>query len=207
MTAPEQVHESLLERGWAIASARTLGLPDEADVIAALSPALAPDSRGPGKLHARDVVRYDRGRDKPAPDVYSLGSIAHVDATDDYSRFELIEDSRTSGIPAQILELVPQPMRRFGGRMSADYFRYGPGTGSGAHQDKFGDLVVIWVLARNGGGAESFLTTLEGKDVLRGPIAAGQMLIFRDEMFLHGITPLASGERDVLIFITLKDDA
>ena len=207
MSAVTTVHASLLERGWAIASARLLGLPDECEVIDALSPALAPDPRGPGKLHARDVVRYDRGCDKPAADVYSLESIAHTDGTDDYPRFEIIEDRRTFQIPGRILELVPHDMRRFAGRMSADYFRYSPGTRSDAHQDKFGDIVVIWVLARNGGGAESFLTTLEGKDVLRGPIAAGQVLVFRDEMFLHGVTPLASGERDVLIFITLRDGA
>ncbi len=202
-----RVHEALLGCGWIVVSASARGLPDERDVVAALEPALVPDPRGPGKLHARDVVRYDRGPGKPVSDVYECESVAHVDGTDDYSRFELAEDGRTLGIGGRILELAPPPMRRVHGRMSADYFRYSPGTRSDAHQDKFGDLVVIWVLARNGGGAESFLTTLEGKDVLRGPIAAGQVLVFRDDMFLHGLTPLTSGERGALIFITLKDGA
>ena len=40
---------------------------------------------------------------------------------------------------------------------------------------------------------------------MRGALPAGSVLIFRDEMFLHGVTPLRDGRRDALIFITLKD--
>lgn len=195
-----QVHADLLRVGWSVSSARMLGLPDERDVTEALSPALTPDPRGPGKLHARDVIAYDR----TSGVVSECGSAAHGD-TDDFSRFWL--ELHNPGIAGKILALVPPHLRRPSGRMSADYFRYSPGTGSDAHQDGFGDLVVIWVLARSGDGAESFLTTLDGRDVMRTPVAAGSVLIFRDEMFLHGVTPLRDGHRDALIFITLKDGA
>lgn len=196
-----------------VASARALGLPDERDVISAYSPALVPDPRGSGKLHARDVISYDR---KAGPHSESVSqseceSIAHVDGTDDYSRFWLLDDippGRGRHPSGLVLDLVPPSLRRAAGRMSADYFRYTPySDGAPAHQDKFGDLVVIWVLERTGGGAESFLMTLDGKDVMRGPVRAGDLLIFRDEMFLHGVTELAGGHRDALIFITLKDGA
>lgn len=202
----ERVHEALMIKGWMVASARALGLPDERDVIAALSPSLVPDPRGPGKLHARDVIAYDRHEANVWHE--ECESIAHVDGADDFSRFRLLDDRATATVTGTILaHLVPPPLRRPSGRMSADYFRYSPGTRSDAHQDKFGDLVVIWVLDRNGSGAESFLTTLDGRDVMRGPVGAGSLLVFRDEMFLHGVTELTSGHRDALIFITLKDGA
>lgn len=192
--------------GWMVASARALGLPDERDVVAALEPALVPDPRGDGKLHARDVVAYERSGGLIGQ-VGECESIAHVDGTSDYSRFRLLGDERTSRVPTFLLHLVPPPLRRTSGRMSADYFRYSPGAASPPHQDKFGDLVVIWTLDRSGGGAESFLHGLDGRTVMQEPLPAGSVLIFRDEMFLHGVTPLKDGTRDALIFITLKDGA
>ena len=195
------VTEDLRERGWCLESSFVLGLPGEQDVIDALSWALAPDPRAPGKLHARDVIEYDRdtGRTQEA------GSIAHVDGTDDFSRFRLLDCRlRIRVIAAELLITIPDELQRRAGRMSVDYFRYGPGTGTPPHQDEFGDLVFIWVLDRAGEGAESFLQTLDGRDVLRVPLAPGMVLAFRDDLFLHGVTSLA-GSRDALIFITLKD--
>jgi hypothetical protein len=202
----DQVHASLLAQGWAFSSSSgVLGFPLPGEVISALSPALVPDPRGAGKLHARDVITYDRLASLPY--VQESDSIGHVDGTDDYSRFRLLDALPGEGIAETVLELVPPELRRNSGRMSADYFRYSPGTGAGPHQDGFGDLVVIWTLDRNHGGAESFLTTLDGYDVMRAPLPADSVLVFRDELFLHGVTELASGHRDALIFITLKDGA
>jgi hypothetical protein len=202
----ERVHEDLMEHGWAFSSSgEVFGLPPARDVAEALEPALEADPRGPGKLHARDVIGYDRAKGVA---LHECESIAHIDGTDDFSRFRLLDlDARISLVAWRILGLVPPQLRRDTGRMSADYFRYSPGTASAPHQDGFGDLVAIWVLDRSGEGAASFLTDLNGRDVLRAPILAGGLLIFRDEMFLHGVTPLASGHRDALIFITLKDGA
>lgn len=207
----QRVHEDLESRGYAIATSKALGLPAEADVIAALSPSLAPDPRGPGKEHARDVIRFGRV-EGCWPSLTECASIAHG-GTDDFSRFRLLEAPqaridpyRSVPLANALLSLIPLDLRRESGSLSADYFRYSPGAGSSAHQDKFGDMVIIWVLDRNGSGAESFLTTLDGKDVMRGPLAAGTVLVFRDEMFLHGVTPLASGHRDVLIFISLLEE-
>lgn len=201
----ELVHETVAAKGWIAASARSLGLPDERKVVAALSPALVPDPRGPGKLHARDVVSYERaGRGI----CRECESVAHA-GIDDFSRFRLADSTGFSGslLAALVLDLTPVPLRKPSGLMSADYFRYSPGAGSAAHQDGFGDLVVIWVLDRSGEGGESFLQTPDGRGVMRGPLPAGSLLVFRDEMFLHGVTPMASGHRDALIFITLKDGA
>lgn len=204
MSVLERLHAAIADQGWFVASARALGLPDERDMIAVLEPALKADPRGPGKLHARDVISYDRPKGVA---VRECESIAHIDGTDDYSRFRLLDlDVRIWTAVPKILGIVPPELRRDTGCLSADYFRYSPGAGSAAHQDGFGDLVVIWTLDRSGGGAESFLTTLDGRDVMRGPLYAGSVLVFRDELFLHGVTP-AGGTRDALIFITLKDGA
>lgn len=199
----ERVHAELLEDGYALTTANDLGLPLGKSVVAALGSALTADPRGPGKLHARDVLSYVRS--DLGTTVSEHGSTAHG-GVDDFSRFWALHDLPRGG-PAitRLLDLVPPSLRRPAGRMSADYFRYSPGAGAGPHQDKFGDLVIIWSLDRDGGGAESFLTTLDGQDVMRGPLAPGTILIFRDDLFLHGVTPLADGHRDVLIFITLRD--
>lgn len=198
----ERVHAELLADGYALTTADALGLPAGKAVAAALGSALAPDLRGPGKLHARDVIAYERDEGLISGlAVVEAKSIAHGEI-DDFSRFSLLA---IAGAALQVLRLVPPALARPGGYLSADYFRYSPGTRSDAHQDKFGDLVIIWSLDRDGGGAESFLTGLDGKDVMRGPLPPGTILVFRDEMFLHGVTPLADGHRDVLIFITLRD--
>lgn len=201
MTAVERVHDHLLGRGWAVADAAPLGFPPAREVAAALSPYLQADPRAAGKHHARDVLAWSGSKVTEHP------SVAHVDGTDDYSRFRLLGDHRTVRVAEAFLSLIPPVMARDSGRMSADFFRYAPGSGAEPHRDGFGDLVAIWVLDRSGLGADSFLIDGEGRDVMRGALAAGTVLMFRDEMFLHGVTPLASGHRDALIFIRLKDGA
>jgi 2OG-Fe dioxygenase len=202
----DRVQADLLGPGWALTAAATLGLPPPGEIISAFAPALVPDPRGRGKLHARDVLDYDRRTGQ----VGEAGSVAHIDGTDDFSRFRLTEGPpRVRGIAAELLTLIPSPLRHPAGRLSVDYFRYVPGTLSGTHQDGFGDVVVIWVLARDGGGGESYLTGVHAspsgvRDVFRGVLDPGQLLIFRDALFVHGLTTVR-GSRDALIIIALKD--
>ncbi len=203
-----RVHEDVLHQGWALTSATEMGL-DSAATRGALSPALATDPRGPGKLHCRDVIRYERGG--PRLMVAEAESVAHGGA-DDYSRCYLIADPAVPHglgdlVPRAVLQMVPAASRRKTGLLSADYFRYSPGAECPPHQDRFGDLVVIWVLAREGNGGENFL--LAGEEVFRRELAPGEMVIFRDEMFQHGVTAMRGDGawRDALIFITLKDGA
>jgi hypothetical protein len=188
------VHDAIRSDGWAVA--RRGG---HERFVSLYERYLEPDPRGPGKMHARDVVAHD------LTGVTECGSIAFRNAdgtvTDDYSRMPLLTwaDDMVRGL----LELIPPEMRPTRGRVSADYFRYSSGPGAGAHQDRFGDMVIIYVLARTGTGAESFLTGLGGADVFRRVLEPGEVLVFRDELFLHGVTAL-DGRRDVLILITLK---
>lgn len=198
-----RVHEDVLRQGWALTTATEMGL-DTAGTRGALAPALVPDPRGPGTLHARDVVRYER--DGAVLAVAECESIAHGGAGG-FSRCWLIRENGGGGdlVPRTVLQMVPAPLRRPAGRLSADLFRYVPGAGSQARQDRSGDMAVIWVLGREGDGGESFLLTPGREDVFRRSLLPGEMLIFRDEMFLHGVTAMRGDGafRDALIFITL----
>lgn len=204
------LHEAITRNGYALTS-----LPGPERFAAAMEEFLEPDPRGPGKLHARDVVAWSvpdggtpvhlTGAVDGLLAVEAHESIAHRDTaggvTDDFSRMPLTE--RAAGLAESVLSLIPPEARRHEGRMSADYFRYGPGTRSDAHQDGFGEWVAIWCLRLSGDGAESFLTR-QGRDVFRRALQPGEVLIFRDDLFEHGLTEVA-GERDALILITLRE--
>lgn len=208
LIAAEGVRDDLLTNGFAVTSSTELGWPPPEDFLGAFNGYLAPDPRGPGKLHARDVVAYVQG--EPVPGLAEADSVAfhHSSGTvyDDYSRFLLLKSRLGRPLCAGVLSLVPPGLARSHGLMSVDWFHYSPGTDSPPHQDGFGDLVVIWVLAREGEGGESFLQHLTGGFALHRALAPGEILVFRDELFLHGLSPLAPGaSRDAVIFITLRD--
>lgn len=204
------LHEEIRRHGWGLAF-----LAGPQIVAEALSPYLADDPRGPGKQHARDVIRWSVPRGGIEPHmtgsvdgllaVEACESIAHTDmagrVTDDFSRMPLTE--LAAGLAESVLSMIPPEARTPEGRMSADYFRYSHGTGSPPHQDGFGEWVAIWCLRLSGGGAESFLTRA-GRDVMRRALQPGEVLIFRDDLFEHGLTTV-DGERDALICITLKE--
>lgn len=192
--------ECLARQGWCLTTAAELGWPEPAEVLAALSPALADDPRGPGKQHARDVIRFDYW--KPAEADSIAFTTADGTVFDDYSRFRLLDHRFGPYVASTLLDLL-QPVEVGYGEVTADLFRYSAGAGSTAHRDGFGEYVVIWVLDRAGDGGESFLLQ-EDRTVFDQALEPGEVLVFRDELFLHGVKPMSSGTRDVLIFISVK---
>jgi hypothetical protein len=125
---------------------------------------------------------------------------------DDYSRFLLLGSWLGRPLATGVLSLVPPGLGRRFGRMSVDWYRYSQGTDSPPHRDGFGDFVVIWVLDREGEGGESFLQHPDGGFALHRVLEPGEVLVFRDELFQHGLTPLGPGaSRDAVIFILLRD--
>src|SRR5262249_13407385 len=121
-----ETHDAILRNGYATAL-----LMGAEQVAAALEEFLEPDPRGPGKLHARDVIRWsvpDGGTPVPLTGsvdgllaVEATESIAHRDlagqVTDDFSRMPLTE--KASGLAESVLSLIPPEARRHEGRMSA----------------------------------------------------------------------------------------
>jgi len=203
----DRARRELSTQGWSAVLPSPLG---HATVQGAFAPALVADPRGAGKKHARDVVAYDwtpEGSGQLAwPLLRECESAAHG-SVDDFSRFHLLDCGPADVAARTVLTMIPPELRRASGRMSADYFHYGRGSGCEAHQDKFGDFVIIWVLDRDGEGGESFLAGLDGREVFRRALRPGEMLLFRDDMFYHGVEPMRGtvAFRDALIFITLKD--
>lgn len=174
----------------------------------AFSSALSPDPRAAGKLHARDVVTY-----APVEQLAEAESIAFTtqrgEVIDDFSRFRLLDWYAGADVAGDIVwDLVPAEDQRQSGEVSADYFRYTtPAASAPLHQDGFGDYVVIWVLGRTGAGGESILVRKAGgQPVLNRALEPGEVLIFRDADFLHGVGPMRTGTRDVIIFITIKPE-
>jgi hypothetical protein len=192
--------KALVLNGWCLTTAADLGWPEAEEVLKALSPALADDPRGPGKQHARDVIRYNDW--KPAEAASIAFTTADGKAFDDFSRFRLLDHRFGPYVASTLLDLL-QPIVLGYGEVTADLFRYSAGAGSLAHRDGFGEYVVIWVLGRAGEGGESFLLQ-EDRTVFDRALEPGEVLVFRDELFLHGVKPMLSGTRDVLIFISVK---
>jgi hypothetical protein len=194
----QRVRELVRSDGFALTHQWNLGL-DGTRIVNAFSPALEPDPRGPGKHHARDVITWY------GPALAEAASIAFTttagEVVDDFSRFSLLDEPDAA---FGLLSLVPD--RNVKGTMSADYFRYQPGVAVDQHRDGFGEYVIIWCLARHGDGGESLLLR-DGKTVLARALAAGEILVFRDDLFKHGMTALTGtgARRDALIAITMKD--
>jgi 2-oxoglutarate-Fe(II)-dependent dioxygenase family protein len=189
----------LRDQGWCLTSAVMLGWPGPQAVLEAFSPALVPDPRGPGKLHARDVLAYD------GTSLSEAGSIAFTTeagaVVDDFSRFRLLGPAFGAHVAGTVLALGgTEPAA-----LSADYFRYSDGAESAAHRDGFASYVVIWVLGRFGAGGESFLIQ-HGREVLTRALQPGEVLIFRDELFLHGARAMrgTGAWRDVLILSIVR---
>jgi hypothetical protein len=197
------VADELRERGRCLTSARALSWPAEWTVLDTLYPALVPDPRAPGKQHARDVISYD------GPFLDRADSIAFTteagEVIDDFSRFDLLKYGFGVHVVSTLLDLLPPEDRQAAGVLTADLFHYEAGIESAAHRDGFAAYVVIWVLARRGSGGESFLIR-DSQEVLTCALEPGEVLIFRDELFLHGVRAMreAGASRDVLIFIVVK---
>lgn len=199
------VHAGLLDCGYTLTHERDFGLSGR-DVARYLAPALVADPRGEGKRHARDVIVYNRTAGCVAEAESVAFRTAKGEVVDDFARFRLLSGPHPVRLAvARVLALIPSPGRQQSGSMSADYFRYGPGVEIAPHQDGHGDYVIIWCLRRRGHGAESFLLR-DGETVLRRALEPGEILVFRDELFEHGMTELTGdgAYRDALIFITLR---
>jgi hypothetical protein len=192
----QRVREAVRSDGYALTHQWNLGL-DGTRIVNAFSPALEPDPRGPGKHHARDVITWY------GPALAEAASIAFTTAAgevvDDFSRFRLLDEPDAA---FGLLSLVPD--RNVKGTMTADYFRYGPGVTIDPHRDGFGEYVVIWCLDRAGDGGVSYLLR-DGEPVVQLALAPGEILVFRDDLFDHGMTEFTGSYRDALIAITLKD--
>jgi hypothetical protein len=167
------------------------------------------------RKRARDVVRY-RWRGE-TPGVREHGTIAITDRAGIpgrrvHSRVRLLDDPQAKEFVQAFLRLIPPGRRRRTGTFGVNLFRTFTDVVTKPHHDNE-ELIILYVLDRHGDGAESYLYNPQdvtpggkaiGEPALWRQLNPGDILIFDDERFLHGATPLealpdGASMRDVLV--------
>src|SRR3984885_11320752 len=167
------------------------------------------------RKRARDVVRYwwrDGGLRLREHRTIAITDRAGIPGRRVHSRVRLLEDAQAEKFIRTLLSLVPPGRRRRTGTFGINLFRTFTDVVTTPHRDNE-ELIFLYVLGRQGNGADSYFydpndVALGGK-VIGAPILwrqlnPGDILIFDDERFLHGATPLealpdGTSQRDVLV--------
>jgi hypothetical protein len=167
------------------------------------------------RKRARDVVGYE-WRDGRVHlrehDAITLIDRAGIPGKREHARVWLLEDPEAEKFVCTFLSLVPPEQRRSEGTFGINLFRTFTNVVTKPHQDDE-QFVMLYVLDRIGGGAESYLyrpedVTDDGEPIAeplhRHQLSPGQILVFEDKFFKHGATPLeplpdGTAQRDVLV--------
>jgi 2OG-Fe dioxygenase len=168
------------------------------------------------RQRARDVVRY-WWRGDHLHRLQEYGTIALIDRAGipgkrEHSRVELLEDPQAEQLVRALLSLVPPGRRKRTGTFGINLFRTFTDVVTKPHRDDY-ELIILYVLGRDGEGAETYLYRPEdvapdgtptADPVLRRQLNPGEIIIFDDERFKHGATKLepppgGTAMRDVLV--------
>jgi len=167
------------------------------------------------RQRARDVVGYqwrDGRLHLREHDTISLTDRAGIPGKRDHSRVWLLDDPDAEKLIRTFLSLVPPDRRQDEGTFGVNLFRTFTNVVTKPHHDDE-EFVMLYVLDRIGGGAESYLyhpgdVTDTGQPtadpVRRHQLNPGEILIFEDKRYMHGATPLVPppggrARRDVLV--------
>lgn len=168
------------------------------------------------RKRARDVLRYqwrDGFFDVTEHDTITITDRAGIDGKRDHRRIEFLRDRGAQDMVGAFLSLVPPDLRPSESTFGVNLFRTFTDVVTKPHRDHE-PIVILYVLDRVGDGATSYLYRPEdvsdegepvGEPVLWQQLNPGQILIFDDERFLHGATPLIAppgeetGRRDVVV--------
>ena len=167
------------------------------------------------RKRARDVVRYwwrDGGLRLREHRTIAITDRAGIPGRRVHSRVRLLEDPQAEEFIRTLLSLVPPGRRRPTGTFGVNLFRTFTDVVTKPHRDNE-ELIFLYVLDRQGEGAESYLydphdVTPEGKaignPIMQQQLNPGDIIIFDDARFMHGATPLealpdGTSMRDVLV--------
>jgi hypothetical protein len=166
------------------------------------------------RKRARDVIRYwwrdkDRGLEVREHDTITITDRADIKGKRDHRRVKVLEDAEAEKMVRAFLGLVPPELRQADGTFGVNLFRTFTNVVTKPHRDNE-QYVILYMLDRVGGGAESYLYEAPaqgeplGDPVLWRQLQPGQILIFDDERFLHGATDLVpppgeTARRDVVV--------
>jgi hypothetical protein len=167
------------------------------------------------RQRARDVVRYEWDADNLRlweHETITITDRAGIPGKRDHSRVMLLSDPQAEELVRTFLSLVPTERRHSNGTFGMNLFRTFTNVVTTPHHDNE-EFVILYVLDRIGGGAESYLYRTAdisndgqptAEPIFRHQLNPGQILIFEDQLFRHGATPLqpslgANAKRDVLV--------
>jgi hypothetical protein len=215
------VRASLASRGYALTSDKSIGLAEKLRqnfCDAYFNPWTLRHDAGDfpvDRQRARDVIRYRWEADQPdlkRHDTITITDRADIPGRREHSRVELLEDPQARELISALLQLVPPSRRQPEGTFGVNLFRTFTNVVTKPHHDHE-EYIITYVLNRVGGGAETYLynpadVTEDGRvtasAVLRQQLDPGDIIIFEDERFKHGATPLTdppggTAVRDVLV--------
>jgi hypothetical protein len=163
------------------------------------------------RKRARDVVRYqwrDDGLDLREHKTITITNRAGIPGERDHKRVKVLEDPLGEQLVRTFLNLVPLDRRRPDSTFGVNLFRTFTNVVTKPHRDDE-EFVIIYVLDREGDGAESYLYEAGGdsagmQPVFQHQLSPGEILMFDDERFIHDASELKAGpdgkaQRDVLV--------
>lgn len=217
----DHVWAALADQGYALISEAKIGLPEKFRENFVQTYFTEDQIRhDPGdwpvdRKRARDVVRYwwrDDDLSLREHRTIAITDRAGIPGRRVHSRVRLLEDAQAEEFIRAVLSLVPPGRRRRTGTFGVNLFRTFTDVVTTPHHDNE-ELIILYVLDRQGKGAESYLydphdVTPEGKvignPIMRQQLNPGDIFIFDDKRFMHGATPLealpdGTSKRDVLV--------
>lgn len=209
-----QIRENLRIDGYAIADDSALGFPADFrdklawayfnnEVLHSDVPDIPVDRK-----RARDVIYYewhDSRLDLSEYENILIKNRGNIPGERKYSRVLLLEDDYARNFIRTCLSLIPTGSRNDRGTFGVNLFRTFTQVVTRPHKDNE-EYIIIYVVGKVGTGAESYLYRAENPKslVFSATLHPGEMLIFKDDLFLHGATPLVptdgqGAQRDALV--------
>ena len=215
-----RVHENVTRHGFALTTEWDIGLPlkcgKNLQETYFNGGQLRHDDNDqpPDRERARDVILYEWNDGKLTLEEYETIAIwdrSEIKGERIHKRIELLQDPQARELIEAFISLVPEDRRQQRGTFGVNLFRTHTKVVTKPHRD-MEDLIILYVLGREGDGAESYLHEYDeraaaeevGKQVLRKQLNPGDLMIFDDRRFKHGATPLTTppggrAKRDVLV--------
>jgi 2OG-Fe dioxygenase len=172
------------------------------------------DDQPADRERARDVIRYEWKDGELILEEYETIAIwdrSGIKGERIHKRINVLQDGQFRELVETFLSLVPEDRRQLQGTFGINLFRTHTNVVTKPHRDEE-EFIILYVLAREGDGAESYLyqhdkkkmdSTEDGDLVFQQQLNAGDLLIFDDKQFKHGATPLTPpggrAKRDVLV--------
>jgi hypothetical protein len=164
---------------------------------------------------ARDVILYEWSNGKLILEEYETIAIwdrSGIEGERIHKRIELLQDRQARDVIEAFLHLVPEERRQRRGTFGVNLFRTHTDVVTKPHRDTE-EFIFLYVLNREGDGAESYLYEDDGlppgypenaNPILQQQLDPGDLMVFEDRRFKHGatqLTPPPGGRatRDVLV--------